>query len=324
MAGKKVAAGIDIGATNSVYGIVDRKGNILAEGAVKTAQYPHPGKFAETLFSNISAALGKFTSGSELAGIGIGVPMGNINKGTIEYPASLPWKGITPLAELFSIYTTLPVIITNDANAAAVGEMIYGGAKEMKDFVVLTLGTGLGSGFVVNGKLVYGNGGFAGELGHTAIIPGYSDRECGCGKKGCTETYVSATGLKRTLFEIMARSIEPSPLRRISYEEIDAKIIYEAAVKGDPLALKAFDFTGMMLGVTCANVVAYTSPEAIFLFGGLTMAKDFIFAPARRYMEENLLSIYRGKVKLLPSAIEEKNAAVLGASSLVWSQLERS
>ncbi len=206
--------------------------------------------------------------------------MGNINKGTIEYPAGLPWKGIFPLADIFHQHTSLPVIVTNDANAAAVGEMIYGGAKGMKNFVVITLGTGLGSGFVVDGKLVYGHDGFAGEIGHTAIRPGSSNRECGCGKKGCLETYVSATGLKRTLLKIMADSIEPSELRKYSFEELDSKIIHDAAKKGDPLAMQAFERTGRMLGFKLADVVAHTNPEAIFLFGGLALAGDLIFEPA--------------------------------------------
>jgi len=319
---KKVAAGIDIGGTNSVFGLVDRDGNILAGGSVKTAQYPDAEEFTEVIFNEVMKALRSIGNEYELAGFGIGAPMGNINRGTIEYPAGLPWKGITPLADYFKKHTSLPVIVTNDANAAAVGEMIYGAARGMKDFVVLTLGTGLGSGFVVNGRLVYGNDGFAGELGHTTIKPGYSERECGCGKTGCTETYISATGLKRTLIKVMANSLQPSKLRKYSFEELDAKIIYEAALEGDPLAIKAFEYTGMMLGIKLADIVAHTSPEAIFLFGGLANAKDLIFEPARKYMEENLLSIYRGKVKILPSGLEEKNAAVLGASSLVWSELE--
>lgn len=322
MAVKKVAAGIDIGGTNSVFGLVDRAGNIHFEGSLRTSQYPDPAKFAETIYGKIVTALEGSGHGAELAGIGIGAPMGNINKGTIEYPAGLPWKGITPLAALFNRHTELPVIVTNDANAAAVGEMIYGAARGMKDFVVLTLGTGLGSGFVVNGKLVYGNDGFAGELGHTTIKPGFSERECGCGKKGCTETYVSATGLKRTLLKILADSLAPSSLRKYSFDELDARLIYEAALKGDTLALRAFEYTGKMLGIKLADIVAHTSPEAIFLFGGLAMAGELIFEPARRHMEENLLSIYRGKIKVLPSGLEEKNAAVLGASSLVWSEME--
>jgi glucokinase len=261
----------------------------------------------------------KIKNDIELLGFGIGAPMGNINKGTIEYPANLPWKGIIPLADLFKRHTYLPVVVTNDGNAAAVGEMIYGGARNMKNFVVITLGTGLGSGFVIDGKLVYGHDGFAGELGHTAVRPEPSNRECGCGKKGCLETYVSATGLKRTLLKVMADSIQPSELRKYSFEELDAELIHEAAKRGDHIAKRAFERTGRILGFKLADVVAHTNPEAIFLFGGLALAKELIFEPAKEYMEENLLHIYKGKVKLLPSELSTQNAAVLGASSLIWS-----
>jgi glucokinase len=200
--------------------------------------------------------------------------------------------------------------------------MIYGGAKGMKNFVVITLGTGLGSGFVIDGKLVYGHDGFAGEIGHTAIRPGPSNRDCGCGRKGCLETYVSASGLKRSLLKIMADSIEPSELRKYSFDELDAEIIHGAALRGDYLAKRAFTHTGRMLGFKLADVVAHTNPEAIFLFGGLALAKDLIFEPAKEYMEENLLSIYKGKVKLLASELSTQNAAVMGASSLIWSNIE--
>jgi glucokinase len=193
----------------------------------------------------------------------------------------------------------------------------------MKNFVVITLGTGLGSGFVIDGKLVYGHDGFAGEIGHTAIRPGPSNRDCGCGRKGCLETYVSATGLKRTLLKIMADSIQPSELRKYSFDELDAEIIHNAAKRGDYLALRAFKHTGQMLGFKLADVVAHTNPEAIFLFGGLALAKDLIFEPAKEYMEENLLSIYKGKVKLLESQLSTQNAAVLGASSLIWTEIEK-
>jgi glucokinase len=322
MSKKQVAAGIDIGGTNTVFGLVDREGNVLCNDKIKTSQYPDSKGFVTALFDKIKQAHDKVGEETEIIGFGIGAPMGNINKGTIEHPAGLPWKGITPLADLFKNHTALPVLVTNDANAAAVGEMIYGGAKGMKDFVVITLGTGMGSGFVVDGKLVYGHDGFAGELGHTSIRPGMSNRDCGCGKKGCIETYVSATGLKRTLLKVMADSIEPSDLRKLSFEELDAKIIHDAALKGDPIALEAFEHTGMILGFKLADVAAHTNPEAIFLFGGLALARDLIFEPTRRYMEENLLYIYRGKVKLLESKLSAQNAAVLGASSLVWSQKE--
>ena len=319
---KKVVAGIDIGGTNTVFGFVDRDGNILMEDRLKTNHYPKFEDFVAALYEKIDEVYKKAEGEVELIGFGIGAPMGNINKGTIEYPADLPWKGIMPLSEILGKYTTLPIIVTNDANAAAVGEMIYGGAKGMKDFVVITLGTGLGSGFVVDGKLIYGHDGFAGEIGHTSIRPGESNRDCGCGKKGCIETYASATGLKRTLLKVMADSIEPSPLRKFSFEELDAKIIHDAALQGDHIAIRAFEHTGMMLGFKLADVVAHTNPEAIFLFGGLALAKDLIFEPTKRFMEQNLLSIYRGKVKLLESDLSTQNAAVLGASSLIWSVKE--
>lgn len=317
---EKVVIGIDIGGTNTVFGIVDRSGRILAEDAITTTHYDEPEVFVAALYEKIMITVPKIGHEVEMLGFGIGAPMGNINKGTIEYPADLPWKGIIPLAEIFSRHTDLPVIVTNDANAAAVGEMIYGGAKGMKNFVVITLGTGLGSGFVVDGKLVYGQDGFAGEIGHTSIRPGMSNRDCGCGRKGCLETYVSATGLKRTVLKIMADRLEDSELRRFSFDELDSKKIYEAARRGDILALAAFEHTGAMLGYKLADVVAHTNPEAIFLFGGLALAKELIFEPAQKHMEQNLLYIYRDKVKLLPSELSTHNAAVLGASSLVWSE----
>jgi glucokinase len=322
MANKQLVVGIDIGGTNTVFGFVDREGNILAEDRLKTTHYDEIEVYVAALYEKIMVTRQKIQMENEIMGFGIGAPMGNINKGTIEYAAGLPWKGILPLADLFKRYTSLPVLVTNDANAAAVGEMIYGGAKNMKNFVVITLGTGLGSGFVIDGKLVYGHDGFAGELGHTAIRPGPSNRDCGCGRKGCLETYVSATGLKRTLLKVMADSIQPSELRKYSFDELDAELIHEAAKRGDYIAKRAFEHTGRMLGFKLADVVAHTNPEAIFLFGGLALAKELIFEPAKEFMEENLLHIYKGKVKLLPSELSTQNAAVLGASSLIWTLKE--
>jgi len=319
---KKIAIGIDIGGTNTVFGFVDREGNIIGEGRLLTTEYIEIEVFVAALYEKINVTLQKIGEDIEIVGYGIGAPMGNINKGTIEEAADLPWKGIVPLADILKRHTNLPIIVTNDANAAAVGEMIYGGARGMKNFVVVTLGTGLGSGFVIDGKLVYGHDGFAGEIGHTAIRPGLSNRDCGCGRKGCLETYVSATGLKRSLLKIMADSTKPSELRDYSFNELTAEIIYKAAKKGDYIAKRAFTHTGRMLGFKLADVVAHTNPEAIFLFGGLANAEDLIFEPAKEYMEENLLNIYKGKVKLLQSELKAKNAAVLGASSLVWSSIE--
>jgi glucokinase len=288
-----------------------------------TTQYDEPEVYVAALYEKMMLTVSAIGREVEILGFGIGAPMGNINKGTIEYPADLPWKGIIPLADIFRKHTPLPVIVTNDANAAAVGEMVYGGARGMKNFVVITLGTGLGSGFVVDGKLVYGHDGFAGEIGHTCIRPGMSNRDCGCGRKGCLETYVSATGLKRTVLKIMADRLDDSELRRFSFEELDSKKIYEAARRGDPIALEAFEHTGAMLGFKLADVVAHTNPEAIFLFGGLALAKELIFEPAKEHMEKNLLYIYRDKVNLLPSELSMQNAAVLGASSLVWSDMDQ-
>jgi glucokinase len=321
---KQVVVGIDIGGTNTVFGFVDREGHIQTGDKLKTTQYNQAEAFVAALYEKIMSAIPANGYDVDIIGFGIGAPMGNINKGTIEYPADLPWKGIIPLADFFKKYTNLPVVVTNDANAAAVGEMIYGGARGMKDFVVITLGTGLGGGIVIDGKLVYGHDGFAGEIGHIAIQPpGFSNRDCGCGKKGCIETYVSATGIKRTVLKIMADSIQPSELRKYSFDELDSKIIHDAAKNGDAIALRAFEHTGKILGFKLADIVATTNPEAIFLFGGLALAKDLIFKPAKEYMEQNLLSIYKGKVKLLPSELSTQNAGVLGASSLIWSDKEQ-
>ncbi|HNY56940.1 MAG TPA: ROK family protein [Bacteroidales bacterium] len=318
----KAVAGIDIGGTSTTFGFVDRSGKILAGGQIITSQYDKPESFVAALYEKMMITAQNPDYDIEILGFGIGAPMGNINKGTIEYAANLPWKGIVPLADLFARHTPLPVIVTNDANAAAVGEMVFGGARGMKNFVVITLGTGLGSGFVVDGKLVYGHDGFAGELGHTTIRPGRSDRDCGCGRKGCLETYVSATGLKRTVLQLMAERLDDSELRKLSFEELDSKLICEAARRGDPIALEAFEQTGAMLAFSLANVTVHTNPEAIFLFGGLALAGELIFEPTRRHLEEDILYIYRGRVKLLPSELSTQNAAVLGASSLVWFELE--
>ena len=268
----------------------------------------------------------------ELAGIGIGAPNANYHKGTVEMPANL-WKfregdpnqdenrRIFHLAEDISrCFGGVRTIVTNDANAATIGEMIYGNAKGMKDFVMVTLGTGLGSGFVSNGEMIYGHDGFAGELGHI-IVERNNGRECGCGRRGCLETYVSATGLKRTAFELMAKMTAPSRLRSIAYDDFDASMVSAAAEQGDPVALEAFRFTGEMLGRALADVVTITSPEAIFLFGGLAKAGKLLFEPTQWYMEENMLFVFKNKVKLLPSGIQGKNAAILGASALIWQEL---
>ncbi|MCK5821569.1 MAG: ROK family protein [Bacteroidales bacterium] len=318
----KVALGIDIGGTNTDFAFVDRDGEVLIEGHLETRNFSEVEVYVAALVEKARLAGARCEKDLDIIGIGIGAPMGNINKGTIEHSADLPWKGIVPLADLIKEQINLPVLVTNDANAAAVGEMIYGGARGMKNFVIITLGTGLGSGFVVDGKLLYGQDGFAGEIGHTIVRPGRTNRECGCGRLGCLETYVSATGITRTMLKILADSIKPSVLRDLSPNQLSSLDISKAALAGDSLAQLAFEHTGEMLGFKLADLVAHTNPEAIFLFGGLALSKGLIFEPAKRHFEENLLSIYKGKVDLLPSQLNSKNAAVLGASALAWDTFE--
>ncbi len=321
---KEVAIGIDFGGTNTVFGVIDRQGKCLYEGQVPTWAHPEIEVYVSALYKKIEVSLGNINGKLNLKGIGIGAPMGNFHNGCIEYAVGLPWKGIVPIGELFESASGGPVIVTNDANAAAVGEMIYGAAKGMKNFVVITLGTGLGSGFVVNGQLVSGSFGFAGELGHTLVRPGKEGRQCGCGRKGCLETYVSATGIKRTVYKLLADSMDESELRNISFNDLNSRMISEAAKRGDKIAIEAFEHTGEMLGLKLSDVVAHTDPEAIFLFGGLTLSGGLIFEPTNRHMENNLLNIYKNKVQLLSSGLNSRNVAVLGASALVWQKIENS
>ena len=318
---KELTLGIDIGGTNSAFGFVDRNGECIVEASIPTLS-ENP---AEDLFKRLKEKVDEIYKGLikndyKLLGIGIGAPNANYYKGTVELPPNLKWE-IVNIVEISEKIFSLPTVITNDANAAAIGEMKFGAAKGMKDFIVITLGTGLGSGVVVNGELVYGADGFAGEIGHT--IYDYDGRECGCGRKGCLETYASAPGIKRTVFELLANSNEPSELRKISFEQLTAKMISDAALKGDKIALQAFDFTGKVLGLKLADSVAHLSPEAIILFGGLALAGDLIFAPTQKYMEENMLNIFKNKVKLLPSKLTKGNTAVLGAAALIWNELEK-
>ncbi len=318
---KQLVVGIDIGGTNSVFGLVDREGNMYGEGVVPTRKFPDFDQYLEELFIGINNISKNVGEEFELMGIGIGAPNANYYDGTIWNAANLVWKGTVPFVEKMKrYYPNIHIIITNDANAAAIGEMIYGGAKGMKDFIVVTLGTGLGSGFVSGGKLIYGHDSFAGELGHVIVNRG--GRMCGCGRKGCLETYVSATGIKRTAFKLLADHLEDSEFRNISYNDLTAEMITKAALNGDPLAIEAYEYTGMMLGQALADAVAITSPEAIFLFGGLAKAGKYIFEPTKRYMEMHMLANFRNKVKLLPSGIDGKNAAVLGASALIWQERE--
>jgi glucokinase len=315
----KVVAGIDIGGTFTKLGIVDQEGNVYAETSISTNTHEDIDTYLEHLARAVRKLLQEQEGKLELAGIGIGAPNGNYYRGVIEYAPNLNWKGMIPFVELFKAHFEIPIVLTNDANAAALGEMMYGGARNMTDFIVITLGTGLGSGIVVNGKVVYGHDGFAGEMGHVNVVE--NGRQCGCGRKGCLEAYVSATGIVRTVYELLAWHTEDSHLRKIPFEDLSARDISDAANQADQIAMEAFDATGKTLGKTLADVVALFSPEAIFLFGGLSNAGDHIFKPVKAYMEENLLSIYRDKVKILPSGLTETNAAVLGSAGLIWKEI---
>ncbi len=309
---KNQSIGIDIGGTNISIGAVDKFGGILKQWSMKMKDCPT----IDIFLQKVEELMGEYFTlhRKEIQGIGVGAPNGNFYTGTIDFAPNLPWKGQIPLAELLHEKFGIKVVLTNDANAAAIGEMVYGAAKGMKDFVMVTLGTGVGSGFVANGELIYGHDGFAGELGHTNAVR--DGRQCGCGKHGCLETYTSATGIVKTVHEFLARDSKPSLLREI--EAVTSKDIFEAAEKGDELALEIFEFTGKILGQSLADVVAITAPKAIVLFGGLAGARKYIFEPTKKHMENNLLQVWKGKIKIIPSELKESDAAVLGASGLVW------
>ncbi len=313
---QQLVAGIDIGGTNTVFGLVDEKGNILLKESVATEHFPIPEDLVAVVCERIKISVAAFSHKYNFVGVGIGAPNGNYFKGTIEFAPNLKWEGIVPLAKLFSERLNVKAVLTNDANAAAIGEMMFGGAKGMKDFLFITLGTGLGSGIVANGELILGHDSFAGEIGHVILFP--DGRQCGCGRKGCLETYCSATGIKRTYSDLLMRHPEKNNL---SGKVADAKYIYDKAVQGDTEALEAFNYTGDVLGLALANSVAYTSPEAIFLFGGLALAGDFIFKPTIESFERNLLNIYKYKIKIIPSQLKENDAAILGAASLILKEL---
>lgn len=314
----KVIVGIDIGGTNTVYGFIDNSGEILLTGSLDT----NPEKPAEDLINRISNALKDDIKrlGKEIAGIGIGAPNANYYRGTVEYPPNLSWD-VVKFVDIMKTIFPIPIAITNDANAAAIGELKYGAAKGMKDFILITLGTGVGSGIVVNGDLVYGYDGFAGELGHSVVIE--NGRKCGCGKRGCLEAYTSASGLCRTAQIFLAEEREKSLLAFYSSNELSSKLIAELAEKGDIIAKKVFDFSGKILGMKLADVVSVTSPEAIFLFGGVVNAGKLIFEPTKHYLEEFMPKIHKGHIKLLPSGLQDKNIAVLGAGALIAHEMEK-
>ncbi|GAB6394155.1 MAG: glucokinase [Bacteroidales bacterium] len=315
---KPYVVGIDMGGTNTVFGIVDARGTILYSGSIKTGKHADVRKYVNELALGVEGIIEQAGGRNRIKGVGIGAPNGNYFNGCIEFAANLPWKERIPLAKLLSGQLNgLPVALTNDANAAAIGEMTYGAARGMKDFIMITLGTGVGSGIVVGGNVVYGHDGFAGELGHV-IVRRFNGRLCGCGRYGCLETYTSATGIARTAREYLEIRKEDSLLRNINPEEITSKDIYEAAIKNDPIALEIFETTGHTLGEAFADFIAFTSPEAIILFGGLAKSGDLIMKPIREAMEKNVLKIYKGKTALLFSQLKEADAAVLGASALGW------
>lgn len=309
--------GIDIGGTGTKFGIVDRDGNVLFTSEISTKTHTEVNSFIEDLYTALNELIDKAGGIGRIKGIGVGAPNGNFYTGTIEYAPNLPWKGIIPMAKLIENKFRLPVTLTNDANAAAIGEMKYGAAKGMKDFIMITLGTGVGSGIVANGQLIYGHDGFAGELGHTIIIPD-GRLHPGTGKRGSLESYASATGVRYTALELLETTNDESVLRDIPKDQLDSKKVYEAAIQGDKLARHVYEYTGRILGLALANAVMFSSPQAIILFGGLTKAGDLLLKPTREHMESNLIQVFQNKVKILISHLKESDAAILGASALVW------
>lgn len=313
---KDHAIGVDVGGTNTKYGIVNHRGQIVFEGSMRTDQYEDVTEFIDALYNKLQPEIEKMKD-INFIGIGLGAPNGNFYTGTIEYAPNLKWKGIVPLAQMIQDKFGMPAKLTNDANAAAVGEMMYGAARGMKDFIMITLGTGVGSGIFANGELILGHDGFAGELGHTIVVPGGRVHP-NTGAMGSLEAYCSATGVVITAKEYLTGTDEVSILRDIDLESLDSKAIFDAAVSGDSLAQKVFKTTGDILGMALANFIMFSSPEAIILFGGLTKAGDILMNPVRESMERNLLPIFQNKVKLIFSELKESDSAILGASALVW------
>lgn len=315
---KPYVVGIDIGGTNTVFGIVDARGHVVAADSVKTRKHVDFDDYINDLYDGLSRLIKANEAEDQIQGIGIGAPNGNYYTGEIINPPNLPWGPVIPLAEKMSkAFGGIPVAVTNDANAAAVGEMTYGAARGMKDFIMITLGTGVGSGIVINGQLVYGSDGFAGELGHV-IMKRNNGRICGCGRTGCLEAYCSATGVARTAREFLEIRTEPSLLRNIQIEDITSKDVYDAAMAGDKLAKDIFNYTGEILGEAFADMVAFSSPQAIILFGGLAKSGDLLLKPLKETFDKSVMPIFKGKTKILISELKESDAAVLGASALGW------
>lgn len=318
---KPYVIGLDLGGTNAVFGIVDQRGDIKATTAIKTQQYDTAESFIEAAVCALQPIIEQVGGMEKIKAMGIGAPNGNYYKGTIEIAPNIKWAHncVVPLAQMFSEkLDNIPVAVTNDANAAAIGEMVYGVARGMKNFIVITLGTGVGSGIVVNGQLVYGCDGFAGELGHITMVRGEEGRVCGCGRKGCLETYCSATGVARTAREMLAKSDRPSLLREIKPEDITSLDVSIAAGKGDELAKEIYEFTGHMLGEACADFATFCSPEAFIFFGGMAKAGELIFDPIKKAYNEHVMPVYKGKAQFLVSGLDGASAAVLGASAIGW------
>ncbi|WP_295122362.1 ROK family protein [uncultured Chitinophaga sp.] len=314
---QQLAVGIDIGGTNTKFGIVDRRGNIISDGRMLTGAHPEVSMFIDELYERLMELINAAGGMEHIKGIGVGAPNGNYYTGNIEYAPNLRWSGVIPLADLLTQKFGVPTRLTNDANAAAIGEMSYGAARGMKDIIMITLGTGVGSGIIANGQMIYGHDGFAGELGHCIVVPG-GRLHPGTGMRGSLESYASATGVTNTAIEFLTERTEESELRKFAKEEINSKVIFDAAMAGDPLAQEVYAYTGKILGEALANFVMFSSPEAIILFGGLTKAGDLIMKPVREHMEKNLLPIFQNKVKLMFSELRESDAAILGASGLAW------
>lgn len=313
---KELALGIDIGGTNTVFGLVDKKGNIYFQTILKTKNYQNPLDLIKAIYTNWLTIKPKIKKNEKIIGIGIGAPNGNFYTGCVEFAPNLNWNKKVPLAKMFKKYFKLPVYLNNDANAATIGEMTFGAAKTFKDFIFITIGTGLGSGFVSNGKLIYGHSGLAGEFGHTLHIS--NGRLCGCGKKGCLEAYVSAVGIKKTAIELLKKSKTKSLLRGYNVNELTPKLICYDALKKDKLAIQVFKITGEILGAKLADAVLITNPQAIILFGGISRAGNLLINPAKKAMEDNLLPVFKKNVKIIQSKLLDKNAAVLGAAAMVW------
>lgn len=315
---KPYVIGVDMGGTNTAFGIVDARGNVIASSSIKTAKHSEFKDYIQELYEEVTRLIVANDCEGKINGIGIGAPNANYFTGVIEAGTNLIWKGTLPLADMVSEKFGIPCVITNDANAAAIGEMTYGVARGIKDFIMITLGTGVGSGIIVNGQLVYGHDGFAGELGHV-IVKRTNGRHCGCGRTGCLETYCSATGVARSAREFLEiRKNEESLLRNIPTDEITSKDVYDAAIAGDKIAKDIFEYTGTILGEALADFAAFSSPEAFVLFGGLTKSGDLLLKPVKEAMDKNILANYRGKVKVLVSELKESDAAILGASALGW------